>query len=116
MDPRDVGLLQDMGRLEEARPMLQESLAMERRLWGDRDHSNVAAGLGNPGGLLQAMGRLDDTLVMVQASVDMHAAVGRVEGLPSSCCWLLAGILVCNRRWTISLVLATNGRGQWRSG
>jgi hypothetical protein len=48
---------------------------MSKRLWGDRDHRDVAVGLGNLGGLLQDMGRLDEALPVLQASVEMRKRV-----------------------------------------
>jgi hypothetical protein len=45
---------------------------MKKRLWGDRDHSDVAAGLGSLASLLRALGRLDEALSVLQASVDME--------------------------------------------
>jgi tetratricopeptide (TPR) repeat protein len=74
-----------------ALPLFEESLAMLRRLWGGRDHSDVSAGLNNLARVLQALGRLDDALPLYEESLavarrlhgDVHADVD-VAGSPRS--------------------------------
>jgi tetratricopeptide (TPR) repeat protein len=50
----------------------QASVDMEKRLWGDRDHSDVAVGLHLLARILSDMGRLEDALSVQQASVGMY--------------------------------------------
>jgi len=48
-----------MGDLEGARPYLEETLAINREVLGER-HPDTAQSLNNMGGLLQAMGNLEE--------------------------------------------------------
>ncbi len=76
-------------------PLLQASVDMLKRLWGDRDHSDVAASLHELAGLLRAMGRLEEALPLLQASVDMFRRLfGCSHPTTLTCSIDLLGLLV----------------------
>ena len=52
-------LLQDMGKLEEARPLYEEALQARRETLGDR-HPSTLTSIGNMGALLYGMGQLTE--------------------------------------------------------
>ena len=52
-------LLLAVGKLDEARPLLEEALQAQRETLGDRDPSTLIS-ISNMGGLLQGMGKLDE--------------------------------------------------------
>ena len=79
------GVYESLGRLEEALPLAEESLALQRRLWAGVDgvHSHVARGLNNLSQVYQAMGRLEDALPPAEeclaAQRRSRAGVGRAH-------------------------------------
>ena len=52
-------LLQDMGKLEEAKPLCEEALEASKEMLGDR-HPQTLQSINNMAGLLKAMGKLED--------------------------------------------------------
>ena len=69
------GLLQDMGKLKEARPLLEEALQTCRETLGDR-HPSTLASIYNVGLLLEAMGELGEAEPLLE-----EALQGRKETL-----------------------------------
>jgi hypothetical protein len=66
-----------MGRLEEALPLAEESLALDRRLWAGVGgvHSDVSRGLNNLSQVYQGMGRVEEALPLAEEAVAMARAV-----------------------------------------
>ena len=63
-------LLQDMGRLQDAEPLLRESLAISRKALGE-EHADVGTSLNNLGLLLQDMGRFEDAEPLYRGSLEI---------------------------------------------
>jgi hypothetical protein len=55
-----------------ALPLFEESLAMVRRLWGGRDHGDLAFAMHKLSVALRKLGRLDDALPLVEESLAMR--------------------------------------------
>ena len=63
-------LMQDMGRREEARPLLQEALKARRETLGDR-HPDTLSSIFNMGWLLKEMGQLEEARPLFEEA--LHA-------------------------------------------
>ena len=61
-------LLQDMCKLDEARPLLEEVLQAFRATLGDR-HPHTLTSINNMGGLLEAMGKLEEARPLYEEAV-----------------------------------------------
>ena len=61
-------LMQDMGRREEARPLLQEALQARRETLGDR-HPDTLSSIFNMGWLLKEMGQLEEARPLLREAL-----------------------------------------------
>ena len=64
-------LLEDMGQLEEARPLYEEALRARRETLGNR-HQETLLSISNMGQLLQAMGQLEEARALYEEA--LHAS------------------------------------------
>ena len=64
-------LLEDMGQLEEARPLYEEALRARRETLGNR-HQETLLSISNMGQLLQAMGQLEEARALYDEA--LHAS------------------------------------------
>ncbi|MCA8969204.1 MAG: CHAT domain-containing protein, partial [Planctomycetes bacterium] len=74
--------LHSLGRSAEALPQYKAALAMERRIYGEEDHPDVALGLNNVAGCLQSLGRFAEALPQYEAALAMRRRVYGDEDHP----------------------------------
>jgi tetratricopeptide (TPR) repeat protein len=67
--------LESLGRSSEALPQHEAALAMRRRLYGDRDHADVAVSLNNVAFCLASLGRPGEALPRYEAALAMTRRV-----------------------------------------
>ena len=71
-----------MGRLEDAEPLLRESLEIMRKALG-AEHPIVGASLNNMGTLLKALGRLEEAEPLLRQSLEIKHNPKLKESLES---------------------------------
>ena len=73
-----------LGRLEEALPLAEEALALDRRLWAHVGgvHRDVATGLNNLSQVYDSLGRLEEALPLAEEATCVARVV--CAGLPPS--------------------------------
>ena len=67
-------LLEDMGQLEEARPLYEEALRARRETLGNR-HQETLLSISNMGQLLQAMGQLEEARALYEEALQASREV-----------------------------------------
>ncbi|MBL9079616.1 MAG: CHAT domain-containing protein [Planctomycetes bacterium] len=67
--------LKSLGRASEALPQFEAALAMRKRLYGDRDHPDVATSLSNVAACLEDLGRASEALLHCEAALAMRKRV-----------------------------------------
>jgi tetratricopeptide (TPR) repeat protein len=63
--------LESLGRADEALPRVEEGLAMRKRLFGDRDHPEVALSTNNLAACLESLGRAGEALPRYEQALAM---------------------------------------------
>jgi tetratricopeptide (TPR) repeat protein len=63
-------LYQEMGRFDDAEPLLREALEVSHLTLG-KDHPTVAVALGNLAGILKRLGRRQEAILMLRESLDL---------------------------------------------
>ena len=69
-----AALLQDQGELDEAKPLYEQALEIDKKAHGS-NHPRVATGLNNLAGLLQDQGELDKAKPLYEQALEIFKKV-----------------------------------------